>query len=287
MPSSSRPSPFSSVQVARQALADRLRESREGAELTSRELATAAGWHQTKISKLEHLVTSPSAEDIRVWCQLCGVPEQTEDLIASARAVNSAYMEWRRRQRTGLKQVQESYVPLWERTTRFRIYEPAVVPGLFQTGGYMTAVMQTIIAFNRIPDDLADAVQARLDRQRLIHEGSRTFAVLIEEQALRTRYGDAATMAGQLGRLLTVMTWPNVSLGIIPTGAERSGMWHLNGFWIYDSDRVITELLTAEVTVTQPGEVDVYARAFTALAQMAVYGEAARTLIVAALADLR
>ena len=57
MPSSSRPSSFSSVQVARQALADWLREIHERAELAGRELAVAAGWHQTKISKLEQRLT--------------------------------------------------------------------------------------------------------------------------------------------------------------------------------------------------------------------------------------
>ena len=38
------------------------------------------------------------------------------------------------------------------------------------------------------------------------------------------------------------------------------------------------------MTVTRPGEIDLYVRAFTEMGQMAVYGSRARELICAALA---
>jgi hypothetical protein len=37
------------------------------------------------------------------------------------------------------------------------------------------------------------------------------------------------------------------------------------------------------VTVTAPGELDIYLRAFARLTELAVYGQAARTLIVKAI----
>lgn len=111
------------------------RDLRERVDLTATELARLAGWHRTKMSKLEHCVTSPSVEDIRTWCLLYGAPELTEDLIASAKAVSSAYVEWKRRNRAGMKRAQEPYVPLWERTARFRIYVFLLLPGLFQVPG--------------------------------------------------------------------------------------------------------------------------------------------------------
>ncbi|WP_123661895.1 helix-turn-helix domain-containing protein [Actinocorallia herbida] len=286
MPPVPRPSPKSGVQQARQALADRLRDLRVRAGLSATGLARAAGWHQTKVSKLEHTITSPSVEDIRVWCRLCGAQDEAEDLIAVARTVSSAYVEWKRRQRTGLRQVQESYLPLWERITRFRVYEPGLLPGLFQVPAYAEAVLRSVISFNRIPDDLVEAVEARMERRKVLDDLGRTFAVVIEEQALVTRYGGAATMATQLGHLLTVMARPNISLSIVPATAPREGMWPLNGFWIYDSERVITELLTAEVTITQPSEIAVYERAFAALTAAAVHGADARALIQSALRSL-
>lgn len=155
MPSASRPSPSSNVQQARQALADRLRGLRESAGLSGKALAELVGWHPTKISKLEHLVTSPSFDDIRAWCRACDAPGEIDDLIASARTIASAYVEWRRVERMGLAKVQQAAIPLYERTRRFRIFEPGLVPGLFQTPEYAAALITTIISFSRIPDDLA------------------------------------------------------------------------------------------------------------------------------------
>jgi hypothetical protein len=63
-------------------------------------------------------------------------------------------------------------------------------------------------------------------------------------------------------------------------------MWPVEGFWVFDSERVLVELVTAEITVTQPREITLYERTFAALAEMAVYGGPARALITAELAAL-
>jgi transcriptional regulator with XRE-family HTH domain len=272
-----------SVQEARQALADRLREMRLDAELTATELALRVGWHRTKVSKLEHAVTSPSAEDIRMWCHACVATDQMANLIASMRAVKSAYVEWQRMERAGLRQLQEAAFPLYERTRLFRIYEPGMVPGLLQTEEYARALMRSIIAFRSIPDDTDEAVAARIARQHVLHSGDHRFAVVLEEQVLWTRIGPAETMAGQLGHLLTMAARPQMSLGIIPRAADRASMWPVQGFWIFDSGRVHVELPSAQVKVTQPREVEVYARTFNELSAMAVYGPAARALMAAAI----
>jgi transcriptional regulator with XRE-family HTH domain len=79
-------SPSSSVRQARAALAQRLREIRLDAGLTARALAFAAGWHESKCSRIEHSRTAPSDADIRLWCLICGAEDQAADLIASSRA---------------------------------------------------------------------------------------------------------------------------------------------------------------------------------------------------------
>lgn len=89
-------------------------------------------------------------------------------------------------------------------------------------------------------------------------------------------------MADQLGHLLTVSVLQQVSLGIIPTTADRV-MWPLEAFWIYDNERVVIELATAEITVRQPSEVATYTRVFAEMAQIAVYGKEARALITEAI----
>ncbi|MGV9425302.1 helix-turn-helix domain-containing protein [Streptomyces sp. NPDC003656] len=278
-------SPSSSVQAAREAIAARLRDIRLDAGLNAREVAVAAGWHPSKASRLENAVTPPSDADIRDWCRICGADNQALDLIAASRSAESMYVEWRRLQRTGLRRLQESYTPLFERTRSFRIYCSNVVPGLLQTPAYASALLTEITDFRQAPNDVAEAVTARMDRARVLREGDHRFAILVEEAVLRYRMGDADVMAGQLGHLLSIMSLPAVSLGVVPFTATRR-MWPLETFSLYDNAQAQVELLTAAVNVTAPSEIEQYARAFERLSEVAVYGGSARTLITQAITAL-
>ncbi|MER7208503.1 DUF5753 domain-containing protein [Streptosporangium sp. NPDC000239] len=192
------------------------------------------------------------------------------------------YVEWRRRHRGGLRQIQESSVPLYQATELFRVYCSNVIPGLLQTPGYAHAMLAAFGAFHGASNDTDEAVEARMARSRVLYEGSHRFAILVEESVLYARIADAETTAGQLGHLLAVMSLPSVSLGVIPRSAPRR-MWTLEAFNIFDDNRVFIELLSAAVTVTAPHEVALYVRGFGELAESAVYGAQARALITAAI----
>ena len=279
-------SPSSSAKQAQEALGARLREIRKDAGLSGRAFAAATGQHFTRVSKLEHGVQTPSGQDIRDWCQACGAEEQIPDLIATARVVQSAYLEFRRQARAGMKRVLGSHtIPLYERTSLFRIYEHNVIPGLFQTAAYCAAMLSFWIGFLETPDDLDAAVAARMERQRVIYQAGKRFAVVLEEQALRTWFGTAEVQAGQLGRLLEAMSIPTVSLAIIPMMTERAAVASA-GFWIFDESLAALETPTASIEVTRPQEIELYARMFEHLKATAVHGGAARALIIKALSEL-
>jgi hypothetical protein len=142
--------------------------------------------------------------------------------------------------------------------------------------------MARIIEFGGIPNDLEQAVAARMDRQRVLYSGGHTFAVVLEAAALHARIGSVEMMVGQLGHLINVAASLRVSLGVIPPDVGRT-MWWNPEFWIFDEERVLVETPTAELTITQPREIGIYVRTFAELASMAVYGPAARTLIMAAI----
>ncbi|WP_425832545.1 DUF5753 domain-containing protein [Streptomyces fractus] len=279
--------PTSSVQEARAALAARLRELRLDAGITGKELSRLCGWSVAKSSRIENAVTVPADEDIRAWCLACGAEGQAGDLIAANRQADSMYLQWKRLQRTGMKQLAESSAKLYERTRQFRVYASHVMPGYLQTPGYATALMGTIAGFRGTPDDVHEAVDVRMRRSRVIYEGDHRFATLIEENVLHHRVGDQDVMAGQLGNLLAAMTLPSMSLGIIPAAVEREPiMWPLEQFTVFDDSRIHVELLAAKVTVTAPGELDIYLRAFARLGELAVYGAQARALITGAIEAL-
>ncbi|MFE0100327.1 helix-turn-helix domain-containing protein [Streptomyces sp. NPDC059009] len=281
MPSPS--SPSSSVQRAKEALGRRLREIRKDAGLSARAVAEAAGWHESKSSRLENGRTPPSDEDIRIWTRICAAEDQTADLIATARGIDGMYVEWRRLESSGLKRVQQSVLPLFEGTHRFRFYQSWVVPGLLQTEDYTRAVLKTVVSVRGTVDDTEEAVAARMERQRVLHTGGRRFAFLIEEWVLRTVIGDMKTMVSQLGHLAGMTATPAVSLGVIPMGVRRGDAWPTESFAVNDDAQVSVELVSAGLTVTQPREIAEYAKAFAALAGIAVYGAEARKLIAAAI----
>ncbi|MFF4283280.1 DUF5753 domain-containing protein [Streptomyces kronopolitis] len=139
--------------------------------------------------------------------------------------------------------------------------------------------------FQGTPNDAPEAAAARLDRSRVIHEGNHRFVLLVEETVLRHRIGAPEVMAGQLGKLLELMSLPSVAFGVIPFTAERT-MWPLETFMVFDTDRVQVETLSAEINITRPSEIAVYTKAFTALQNLAVFGPKARARILAAIEAL-
>jgi hypothetical protein len=255
---------------------------RDDAGLTGRELAAAAGWHAAKISKIEHAVRPPSREDVTAWAEHCGAIDQLPDLLAALQSVQSMYVEFRGRDRSGLRRIQQDRVDQYEQTRLFRIYEPDVVPGLLQTREYAEARLRLIAAFKGLPDDVSEAVDVRMSRQKVLDSKEHRFSVVLEEASLSSRIGSVEMMAAQLAQLMVVGLRPNVSLGIVPAGIDRT-MWSSPGFWMFDDNEVTIETPTAALTITQPREIQMYARVFAELSAMAVVGAPARALIVAAI----
>jgi transcriptional regulator with XRE-family HTH domain len=272
-------SPSSATREAQKALGLRLREIRRAAGLSGRALATLTDQHFTRVSKIENGVQAPTEADIRDWCAKCGAQGEIPDLIAEQRAVSSSYMEFRHASRAGMKRVlgahtQEQY----EATQLFRIYEHNVIPGLFQTAEYTRSMLEFWFEFLAAPSDINDAVAARMERQRVLYRPGKRISAVLEEQALRTFFGPAEVQLGQLDRLLTVMSLPSVSLGVIPLMRPRSGVPSA-GFWIFDNDMAALETPSAAITVSRPSEIALYGRMFDVVHAEALHGTKARELI--------
>ncbi|WP_454198179.1 helix-turn-helix domain-containing protein [Nocardia sp. Marseille-Q1738] len=270
-----------SVHEQREALGKRLREIRKDAGLTGRQLAALAGWHESKVSKLETGDRSPSEQDLRAYCAHTGTKDQLADLIATVRNIEAAYLEWRRVLHAGTRRRQERSVALAEQTKLMRIYEPVLIPGILQTAEYAEAVLRRAIEFYRIPNDVDQGVSKRLERQQVLYRGDHRFHILIAEQSLSTTVGNAEVMTGQLDRLLAVMGLPRMLFGVVPSEAEW--LTPATNFVMFDDRMILVEAISAELTITQPREIALYVRAFETLAAQSVTGKAARAVVGAAL----
>ncbi len=201
------------------------------------------------------------------------------------RNIEMMYVEWRRMLRIGTRRRQEASITLESETRLIRWYEPLLIPGLLHTAEYAAAVMERVIDFYGIPDDLDAGVAARMQRQQILYHGDHRFHFIVAEQALRTLVGGPAVMIGQLDRLQTIVSLPRVSFGVIPATAPYRVP--TNQFTMFDDRLVQVETVSAELSVTQPREISLYAKVFQELSTLARYGPQAREMIRKSLDNLQ
>jgi transcriptional regulator with XRE-family HTH domain len=263
----------------------RLRELRTSARLTGRQLAEAASWPASKISKLENGRQTPNDEDIRTWTTLTGAEAESEGLLASLHTLELQHAEWQRLLSTGLRPHQDELAELDTKTRLFRAFESTFIPGLLQTAEYARARFAQSVTVFKIPGGVDDAVRARVQRQEMLYRSEKRFHFVLTEATLRYRLCAPEIMVPQLDRLVALSALRNVRLGVI--GFETQYVVApTHGFWLLDDQRVMVETFSAELNLAQPGEIELYGNIFDQLAAVASYGSAARRIITRVLDDL-
>ncbi|HEY7147437.1 MAG TPA: helix-turn-helix transcriptional regulator [Streptosporangiaceae bacterium] len=276
---------MSSFQRAREALGIRLRELRRDARLTGRQLAERNAWHPSKISKIESGKQTPSEPDLEAWARACGQAGLASELIGSLRTLESHYVEHRRLFSAGMSAQQRAFAELEDQTAAVRNFENVFVPGLLQTPEYARYRLLEGIEYDGAPDDLDEAIGARMQRQQILYRSGKRFHFVITEAVLRYRLCPPEVMLGQLDRLVTLSTMPTIRFGVIPFEAALP-VAPVHGFWLMDERVVVVENFTASQNLTQAGDIASYAEIFRQLADVAWYESEARSLVTRTLADL-
>jgi transcriptional regulator with XRE-family HTH domain len=274
-----------SVHEARHALGQRLRELRQRAGLTGRQVADSLSWPASKVSKLENGRQTPTDGDLRAWAAITHAESETDALLASLHTLELQHAEWQRQLMTGLRPHQDEIAGLDAKTRLFRAFEPTFIPGLLQTAEYARARFAQSITVFKVPNDIDEAVRARVRRQEMLYRPDKRFHFVLTEATLRYRLCPPEVMLGQLDRLVTFAALPNVRLGII--GFETAYVVApAHGFWLLDNDRVMVETFSAELNLAQPQEIELYNSIFDQLAAVASYGRAARAIVTRVVDDL-
>ena len=267
-------------------LAVRLYRMRKAAGLTGDQLADLLGWGsagRTKISKIENSKQSPTSEDISAWAHACEHPEMIEDLLDQLRETKTAHINWRRRIRHGQTPILENIDQRTREAQRIRNVEVAVIPGLLQTAGYARGIITQVSKIYGTTDVDA-AVQARMRRQEILYDTSKSFEFVFTEAALHLLPCPPDVMLGQLDRLMS-MDLVNVTVGIIPMGRELSWL-PFNSFLMLD-DTLIVESYGGKDDGRDEQTSAMHELIFNELMSESATGEDARRLIMAAAARLR
>jgi transcriptional regulator with XRE-family HTH domain len=205
-----------------------LRHFRIKAGLTQDQLGGLAHVSGKLISAYENgwrVPTRPTTADIDAVPQMCTCGALTElwDQYQEAMSYHSFpdwYQDWPEVEATA---------------SRLRWFEPDLVPGLFQTESYATAVYRT--RFGISADELDRLVAARLGRQEILtREHPVPVWVLVDEWALRRPVGGSHVMLEQLGRLIEEAGRPSTAIQIIPASTGMYYGLNAGGFMIADFD---------------------------------------------------
>ncbi|MCX4510492.1 helix-turn-helix domain-containing protein [Streptomyces sp. NBC_01619] len=255
--------------VRRRKLGEELRGLRLDAGLTSREAARLAGWHQSKVSRIETGASGVKPADVARLLDAYGVadPRLRELLGTLAGTADGGGTGWWHAYRGVIPPQYRDFISLESQASTARTLETSVVPGLLQTADYARAV--TLSALEGAPTATVDSlVEVRIARQQVLRaERPLSFSAVLDEAVLRRQVGGRRVMRGQLRRVMEMAQLPHVRLQVLPF--STGGYVGLTGpFVIFsfpntsDLDVVVLDHLTSSLYLERKEDLEAYGAAF-------------------------
>jgi hypothetical protein len=254
-----------------------------------------AGYHirasGSKISRMELGRVSFKERDVIDLLSFYGVPDgdERDSLIQLTREANAT--PWWQKYSDAAPDWFGLYVGLEEAAQLIRVYEVQFVPGLLQTEDYARAVvMQGAPGLE--PEEVERRVALRLGRQKLLTRDNppRLWAI-VDEAALRRPMGGKDVLAGQIQRLMDLVSEPNITLQVMPFQygghAAEGGAFHIMRFPEADlPDMVYVEYLTGALYIEKPEEVERYAAVMERLSVAGTSPERTREILAGLLKEI-
>jgi transcriptional regulator with XRE-family HTH domain len=270
--------PREHLSAERRRLAAALRELREGTGLSAERFGEPRGWSQGKVSKIENGRTVPATEDVKAWAEAAGHPQLADELAALATAVGTQARGYGGRRSDTMASRGEETGVAEALATVVRHFQPANVPGLLQTADYARSVLELV---GRPEEEIAPAVNVRMQRQDALYQPGRHFEFVLTEGALRWRPGPPQTMRGQYDRLLRVAGAESVDLRVLPFSMQAPTFYD-NPYIIFeipDDPTILTEITPGEVYWREERDLEVCRAAFAACWDAALAGDDALRMI--------
>ncbi|MGW6235846.1 helix-turn-helix domain-containing protein [Streptomyces sp. NPDC055037] len=253
-----------------------LRALRRASGKEAKAVARGALMSPSKLSKIENAKLAPSAADVERILSALGVSDEVKaEYTEASRAAATEATAWRLLRRTGVHRGQHAAKALEAQMSTLRLFQPALVPGLLQTPEYIQAVLRR---HGLTEDSLLRTMSGRIDRQAILYDDTKSLRFLITEPVLRWRIVPARMMAAQLDRIVSISRLTHVDIRVIPLGTRQQD-FASHAFVIRDDRMVTVETVHAEMVVTDPRDIQLYARKFEGFEKTALSGEAMRSLV--------
>jgi transcriptional regulator with XRE-family HTH domain len=262
---------------------------RRDAGLSGEILADRLGVSQSHVSRVELGQTAATPDLVARWAEVAAATPADRVMIAElAEAVAAELTTWKAALSSGLAKLQRDVAEAEAAATTRIAWVPLLIPGLMQTAGYAHHLVA-----GKYPDrtDVAEAVAARMRRQPILYDRSKTLRWVIGEGGLRWRVAPPDVMAAQLDRVAVLAAEPHLDLRVLPFTATGP-VWHDHGFTMLadrtddQPDLVHVETLTGPINVTEPDLVASYREAYDRLADLALRGAEAAAFVRHVLASV-
>jgi len=200
--------------IYRRRLRNELRNAREAAGKTQRDVAAAMDWSQSKLIRIESGAVNISTNDLRALLSYYGIDsDRANDLVDVARAAREV-PRW-----SVYKDVATpefiAFLGYESSASVIRNFEPLLVPGLLQTEEYARTVISLI--FSNDPQKIDPLVDLRVQRQELlVREPAPSFHFIIDEAVIRRVAGGRDVMRRQLRHLQNLAEHSNITIRVVP-----------------------------------------------------------------------
>lgn len=261
--------------VRRRKLGGELRRLRDLSGMTSGQAAEAAGWHQSKVSRIETGRSSVSAEDVDILLDVYRVRDRDLRDLLGTLAGQGGQRGWWQDFRDVLPVEYRDFISLEAGASRARSMENSVVPGLLQTPAYAQALTRDVMP-RLTRREVTALVEVRIARQAVLRrDPPLELRAVLDEAVLRRAVGGPAVMSDQLRSLERAAALPQISLQVLPFGAGGhigvTGSFVIFSFpRIADLDVVVIDHLTSSLYVDRKEDITAYGAAFTRLSNIAL-----------------
>lgn len=200
--------------IHRRRLRSELRNARETAAMTQRDVAAAMDWSQSKLIRIESGAVNISTNDLRALLGHYGIDSaRTGALVDVARAAREP-TPWSIYKDVATPEY-IAFLGYESSASILRNFEPLRVPGLLQTEEYARTVISVLEAHN--PQKIDPLVDLRVQRQELlVREPAPSLHFIMDEAVIRRVAGGRDVMRRQLLHLQRLAEYANITIRIVP-----------------------------------------------------------------------
>ncbi|WP_374957095.1 helix-turn-helix domain-containing protein [Actinopolyspora mortivallis] len=252
------------------ALGAELREARDTAGMTMRDVAQKLGWHHSKYARFETGEQVPTPAQVSAIAATVGVPEaERERLTEMATDISNGDANWLKAS-SGHDEL--TTLLEFERTaTSIVDVSPILVPGLLQTSDYARTIMA-----GEPPGEMERLVAMRVGRRDVLTRSKQPvdFTAIIAENALRQPMGGRTVMADQLRHIAKMSELDNVTVHVLPHELTNWTPAHAGPFILFDFAKsapiVHHEHLSSSAFLSGAGDIQVHREAAVNLREAAM-----------------